>query len=167
MTFFITVLFISLYYVVGQNVDHPRFEYLGSSISDNFEEWRYYASSFPGIWCSAIQDCIDTFGPAGHLVSIETEEEALWINEWLERRGSGGATYWTSGIYVNINSDWMWASGFGKYVNFTAWNSGEPVSLPNNHHRIVLVHRNQFTSGWSAKYDSEIFRYICEVRVRK
>ncbi|XP_035716571.1 uncharacterized protein LOC118439401 [Folsomia candida] len=120
-------------------------------------------SAFSGIWSAVIQDCIDTFGTGGHLVSIETEEEAVGINEWLERRGSGGSTFWTSGQYVITNQEYVWAASFGSPLTYTAWLEGQPSPFPNGRTRIALVHTNQFSAGWSSVDDTETLRYICEV----
>ncbi|XP_021965721.1 collectin-12 [Folsomia candida] len=169
---------LGLILLVGLTVASPaakdvqRFEYLGSlqvpstQPGRQFEEHRYYASAFSGIWQAAIQDCQDTFGPNGHLVSIESEAEASGLNEWIERRGSGGSSFWTSGQYVITSTTWMWASVFGSPLSYTAWMEGEPTQFPNGRHRISLVHVNQFSAGWKATLDSETMRYVCEFHVQ-
>jgi len=142
-----------------------RFEYLGymtkPGAKQDFDGSRYYASAFAGIWTNSVQDCKDTFGPSGHLVSIESEAEALGLNAWLEDRGSGGSTFWTSGSFT-FDKGWIWLPNANEAI-FTAWNDDQPGARPNTAQRIALVHLNRFSAGWDAMDNTATIRYICEV----
>jgi len=37
--------------------------------------------------------CVDVFGPRGHLVSIESQDELIWLVQYIERSGFGGAAF--------------------------------------------------------------------------
>lgn len=131
---------------------------------------------------SAEQDCSNIFGPYGGLVSIETIEEWDFLKEMLEMYGSGNeikkivcrflkfkfnlsmlGTYWTSGKYDLAINDWIWSTNNQPIISSPPWSAGHP-STPNLILRIQIFHTNRYDASWRTMFNTQLHRYICEVR---
>ncbi|XP_076103647.1 galactose-specific lectin nattectin-like isoform X2 [Mytilus galloprovincialis] len=70
-------------------------------------------------WVQASHYCLSL---GGHLARIESETEKNLIRDELKHLSG---EYWIDGIDDVTESDWRWASTYGK-IEPTFWNSGEP-----------------------------------------
>jgi len=172
MTKFVLIslgLVLACHFSTSTTLSHPRdipgFLYLGTARTfdgKDFNEGDYYASASSGDWSRGEEDCRSVFGPNGHMMSIQSQDEQEFLNKWLQDRGSGGAIYWTSGQFDAVTQKWRWAQS-AEEVTWTNWAPQQPVLPIIGISRIALEHQNQFSATWLNEQNTGLHRYVCEL----
>ncbi|XP_021964286.2 uncharacterized protein LOC110859630 isoform X2 [Folsomia candida] len=149
-----------------KSTEIAEMEYLGhhKELFGEQENYRhYYVSASAASWTNANNECKNLFGKESGLVTLDTWEEKNALNRLLEDYGYG-AIYWTSGLYDSKSEIWRWEATDTPVGGWAPWENRTPPSNPNALLRIGISFKNRFLADWIALWNTDLRRYICEVK---
>ncbi|XP_037048468.1 uncharacterized protein LOC119082917 [Bradysia coprophila] len=164
--------YVAVNAVLSSNVPARNgFQYIGSFRSrlsvqgrstQLFDESNYYISQNWGACNTAQKDCKNLLN--ANLLAVETEEEWKYVREMLKNYGFDIATaYWTSGEYAR--TDWRWSANDIVLAPCAPWESGHPKKA-NPLLSVLINYRNRYDATWSTVPNTQLHRYISEVKVQ-